>query len=85
MIEPKLIIDLIGWVGAGCLLSAYLLVSNGKLDAKSYAYQNLNLIGSFCLIANTYFYGTYALVFLNSIWALIGLNALRKLVSSRNI
>lgn len=85
MIENKLFIDFIGWIGAGCLLSAYLLVSNGKLDAKSYGYQSLNLIGSFCLIGNTYYYGTYALVFLNSIWALIGLNALRQFVTSRNI
>ncbi len=85
MDDIKLLIDLIGWTGALCLLSAYLLVSNGKLDAKSYAYQNLNLIGSFCLIANTYYYGTYALVFLNSIWALIGLHAIRKIATSRNV
>ncbi len=85
MDDIKLLIDMIGWAGALSLLSAYLLVSNGKLDAKTYAYQNLNLIGSLCLIANTYYYGTYALVFLNSIWALIGLNALRNIITSRNV
>lgn len=85
MIDNKILIDFIGWIGAGCLLSAYLLVSNGKLGAKSYRYQFLNIMGSFFLIGNTYYYGTYALVFLNSIWALIGLNAIRELVTSRNI
>ena len=77
--DLKIIIDIIGWIGAGCLLAAYLLVSNGKLDAKSYFYQNLNLIGAFSLIINTYYYETFALVFLNSVWALIGLNTLRKI------
>lgn len=85
MIDNKLFIDIIGWIGAACLLSAYLLVSNGKLDAKSVNYQCMNVVGSFCLIGNTYFYGTYALVFLNSIWALIGINAIRHFLTSRNI
>ncbi len=75
----KLLIDIIGWIGAGSLLCAYLLISNRKFDANSYFYQNLNILGSFCLIANTYYYGTYALVFLNSVWAIIGLNAIRKM------
>lgn len=80
MIELKLLMDMIGWVGAGSLLSAYLLISNGKLGVKTYLYQLLNIGGSLCLIANTYYYGTFALVALNSIWALIGLNALRNII-----
>ncbi|MCP5380889.1 MAG: hypothetical protein H6912_00840 [Kordiimonadaceae bacterium] len=78
----KLIMDIIGWVGALSLLIAYLLISNGRLDADNKHYQYLNLIGSFCLISNTYFYGTMALVFLNSVWALIGINSLRKIMKN---
>lgn len=85
MNDIKILIDIIGWIGALSLLSAYLLISSDKLDAKSFAYQGLNLLGSFCLIGNTLYYGTYALVFLNSIWALIGLNAIRQILTSRNI
>ena len=75
-----LYIDVIGWIGAGCLLIAYLLISNGKLSATTYTYQVLNTFGSICLIINTYIYGTIPLVMLNSIWLLIGLNTLRKLI-----
>ncbi|HPF45575.1 MAG: hypothetical protein KDF58_09255 [Alphaproteobacteria bacterium] len=80
----KLMMDVIGWVGALSLLLAYLLISNGKLDASTKLYQYLNLIGSFCLISNTYYYGTMALVFLNTVWALIGINSLRKLITKEN-
>tara|TARA_R110002096_G_scaffold416576_2_gene619469 strand:+ start:319898 stop:320152 length:255 start_codon:yes stop_codon:yes gene_type:complete len=80
MDDIKLLIDIIGWIGALSLLMAYLLISSGKLEAKTYFYQNLNLLGSFCLIANTFYYGTMALVFLNSIWALIGINSLKNII-----
>ena len=74
-----LYIDVIGWIGASCLLIAYLLISNGKLSANTYTYQVLNAFGSICLIINTYIYGTIPLVMLNSTWLLIGLHTLRKL------
>ncbi|MBT5074078.1 MAG: hypothetical protein HOH18_05540 [Kordiimonadaceae bacterium] len=76
MDELKLLMDGIGWLGALSLLSAYLLVSNGKIEPKTFLYQGLNIFGSFCLIANTYYYGTMSLVFLNSVWALIGIAVL---------
>jgi len=80
----KILMDVIGWIGASSLLSAYLLISNGKIEVKTYLYQLLNIGGSLCLISNTFYYGTYALVALNTIWALIGLNALRKLSFGAN-
>lgn len=80
MDNVKLLMDIIGWIGAGSLLSAYLLISNAKIEVKTYLYQLLNIGGSICLIANTYYYGTFALVALNSIWALIGLNALKNII-----
>lgn len=71
--EVHIMIDIIGWVGAISLLAAYLLISNGKLSAKTYGYQGLNLLGSVCLIINSYSYGTIPLVALNTTWLLIGL------------
>ena len=84
MDDLKFLMDMVGWIGAGALLVAYLLISNGKLSAKTYLYQNLNLLGSFFLIANTYYYGTMALVFLNSVWAIIGLNSLRNIITKKH-
>lgn len=81
--EVSIMIDIIGWIGAISLLVAYLLISNGKLAAKTYAYQGLNLLGSVCLIINSYSYGTIPLVALNTTWLLIGLNTVRVLIKEQ--
>lgn len=81
MDELKTLMDVVGWLGATSLLTAYLLVSSGKVIPKTFLYQGLNICGSFFLIANTYYYGTMALVFLNSVWALIGVNSLRQMIN----
>ncbi len=80
MNDQKILMDLVGWAGAATLLIAYLLVSSGKVSAKTVLYQNLNIFGSFCLIINTYYYGTMSLVFLNTMWALIGLYSLTAII-----
>ena len=80
MNDQKLLMDLVGWVGAATLLIAYLLVSKGKVSAKTIFYQNLNIFGSLCLVINTYYYGTISLVFLNAMWALIGLYSLKTVI-----
>ena len=56
MNDQKLLMDLVGWVGAATLLIAYLLVSKGKVSAKTIFYQNLNIFGSLCLVINTYYF-----------------------------
>lgn len=81
MNDIKLLMDIIGWIGAGSLLTAYLLISNNKVTAKTYLYQNLNILGSLCLITNTYYYGTMALVFLNTVWGIIGLYSLKNIIA----
>jgi hypothetical protein len=80
MNEIHIIVDIIGWAGAGVLLFAYLFVSNGKMAAKSYIYQGLNAFASICLIYNTYTYGTIPLVALNTAWLLISLNTIRTIL-----
>lgn len=73
MNETKLLVDIIGWIGAGSLLLAYLLISTNRVIGKSYLYQGLNLLGSFGFIVNSYCYGALPSVALNVIWLLIGL------------
>ena len=78
----RLIVDLIGWIGAGALLLAYGMVSFKRLRADSGRYQLLNAFGSCCLIVNTAYYRAYPSAFVNVIWILIAIlasvNARRK-------
>jgi energy-converting hydrogenase Eha subunit B len=71
----KLVVDLVGWMGAGLLLTAYAMVSFKKLCPDSGYYQLLNAIGSCCLIVNTMYYRAYPSAFVNVIWILIAILA----------
>jgi hypothetical protein len=77
--------DAIGWAGAAALLLAYAMVSSGKVEGNSTAYQFLNVVGSLLLAANTIFYRAYPSSFVNLIWMGIAIFfiATRKRLSSR--
>lgn len=76
--EHNLIIDILGWVGAVALLSAYGLVSMKKLEGDSIPYQLLNLAGGLFLIVNTVYYGAYPSSGVNLVWSLIAILALSR-------
>ena len=71
----KLLIDAVGWIGAGLLLIAYGLVSFRRLRADSVSYQAFNGFGSLGLIANTLYYHAYPSAFVNLVWITIALIA----------
>ncbi|HEY3249918.1 MAG TPA: hypothetical protein VGK25_02260 [Ignavibacteria bacterium] len=72
----KIFIDITGWAGSLCVLTAYGLLSTHKLTANSKLYQWLNIIGSLCLIINTVFYSAYPSTFVNVVWLFIAIFAL---------
>ena len=74
-----LLIDIVGWIGAGLILLAYGLLTAGKLQARSVAYQGMNVIGALGFIANGWYHGAMPSAVLNIIWAGIGLVALWKI------
>ena len=76
--EIRLVIDILGWIGAAALLIAYGLVSTKRLQGDSFPYQFLNLVGSALLIANSFYYGAYPSVSVNVIWIAIAIFALLK-------
>lgn len=75
----QLIVDIVGWIGAGLILGAYALLTAGRVDAKSYLYQGMNVVGALGFIANGWWYGAMPSAVLNIIWAGIGLFALWQL------
>jgi hypothetical protein len=79
-----LVIDIIGWIGAGCLLLAYSLVSRGRVAGGGRPYQLLNVSGSVGLAVNTIAYEAWPSTALNLFWLGIGLIALIRLTRTRS-
>ena len=68
-----MIFDVIGWVGTAIVLTAYVLVSTGKIQAKASAYQAANVVAGVGLGLNAYVNDAWPLVALNVVWAAVGL------------
>lgn len=71
-----LVIDIVGWLGAGLILGAYALLTAGKVEARSVTYQGMNVVGALGFIANGWWHGAMPSAVLNVVWAGIGLFAL---------
>lgn len=74
-----LLIDTLGWIGMACILIAFYLNSNNRIDSQSATYQWINAVGSLFLIINTYYYAAYPPMMLNVVWLFIAFLALIKL------
>jgi hypothetical protein len=66
-------IEIVGWVAAALMLSAYLLLTMGKISARSGFYQWLNVLSGAGFIVNSGWNGAYPSAFINVIWMIIGL------------
>ncbi|MBI4785774.1 MAG: hypothetical protein HY782_01845 [Chloroflexi bacterium] len=64
----KILVDVIGWIGALALLTAYGLVSLRRIEGDASGYQRLNLVGGACLVVNTVYYGAYPSSLVNLVW-----------------
>ena len=70
------VMDVCGWTGGLLLISAYALVSFGRISAQGAAFQSLNLIGSLMLAANSVWHGAWPSASVNLIWIGVGIAAL---------
>jgi hypothetical protein len=67
------------------ILGAYALLTAGRVEARSIAYQGMNVVGALGFIVNGWWHGALPSAVLNIVWAGIGLAALwqiRKKASS---
>lgn len=81
MKQRRIFFEVCGYGGMACILGAYLAVSFGWLHAEGFSYQLLNLVGS---IGNLVYYRykrAYSGEILDSVWALVALVALVRLIS----
>ena len=64
----SLLIEVAGWAGAILILAAYALVSTGRLQPRSLAFQWMNLLGAAGFVLNSGFHGAWPSTILNIIW-----------------
>ena len=83
MSAPELLVEAAGWTGALLILGAYGLLTAGRLQAQSVAYQALNVIGAAGFIVNGWWHGALPSAVLNVIWMLIGGVALWRIAARR--
>jgi hypothetical protein len=79
----KLLVEVAGWIAAVLILTAYGLLSAGKLTGKSVSYQLMNIVGAIGFVINTGYNGAIPSAVLNVIWVGIGVWALVKIRMSR--
>lgn len=79
----KIAVEIAGWIAAVLILSAYGLLSAGKLTGKSVTYQLMNIVGAIGFVINTGYNGAIPSAALNVIWVGIGVWALVKIRMNR--
>jgi hypothetical protein len=72
----KVLVEVIGWAAATMMLSAYVLLTTGRLRSLSPTYQWLNVLSGAGFIVNSGWNGAYPSAALNLIWMAIGLYGL---------
>ena len=76
MTTTEILIEAAGWSGAVLILGAYILLSLGRLQGNSPAYQWANVIGAAGFILNSGYHGAIPSVAINILWVAIGVFAL---------
>jgi len=76
-------IEIIGWAAALLILAAYGLLTAGKLEAQSRAYQWMNVLGAAGFIVNSGWNGAIPSAALNVVWAGIGVAALWRIARKK--
>ena len=72
----KILVEIIGWAAATMMLSAYVLLTTGRLRSLSPTYQWLNVLSGAGFIVNSGWNGASPAAFLNFIWMGLGLYGL---------
>lgn len=73
-------ITAMGWIGSVAVIAAYALNSLQKIKSDSFIFQVLNLTGAVLLIVNSVFKEAYPFTFINSVWAVIAVVALFRMM-----
>jgi hypothetical protein len=79
----ELLIGILGWTGSLLVIGAYGLNSYQKIKSDSLAFQLMNLVGGILLIINSVFKEAYPFTFINTVWVIIALPALIRILNKK--
>jgi hypothetical protein len=77
------IISILGWIGSVLVISAYGLNSYQKIKSDSLPFQLMNLVGGILLIINSIYKEAYPFTFINTVWVIIAIPALIRILNKR--
>ncbi len=80
---PQIAIEVIGWLAAAIILASYVLLSLGRIEARGYLYQWMNVIGASGFVLNSGYNGALPSAGLNVVWAAMGVFTLRSVWRAR--
>ena len=75
-----IVVSIIGWIGTGCIVTAFFLHEMKKLDAtKSQFYQLLNIFGALGIGVNVFVHQAWPAFALQCLWGVIAFVALMRM------
>lgn len=82
---PQIAIEVIGWFAAAIILASYVLLSLGRIEARGYLYQWMNVIGASGFVLNSGYNGALPSAGLNVVWAAMGFFTLWSVRRARQV
>jgi hypothetical protein len=79
-----MMLNILGWAGAGSYIIAYVLLSAGWMKAEQVRYHALNAIGGLFLVIFSYAVHDQPNLFVNLIWILIAAVSSWRIIVSRS-
>ncbi|WP_433254998.1 CBU_0592 family membrane protein [Streptosporangium sp. CA-135522] len=79
----SLLINTLGWLGAGLMLYGYATVSASRMAGDGMPYQTINLVGAIALMINSAYHSAWPSAILNVVWGVIGLMAAARMFMAR--
>ena len=81
----EIFVSMLGWIGSLLVIGAYGLNSYQKIKSDSLVFQLMNLAGGILLIINRVYKEAYPFTFINTVWVLIAIPAIFRIVSKKQI
>ncbi len=81
----EILISTLGWVGSLLVIGAYGLNSYQKIKSDSLPFQLMNLAGGILLIINSVYKEAYPFTFINTVWVLIAITAIFRIINKKQI
>ena len=81
----EIFVSMLGWIGSLLVIGAYGLNSYQKIKSDSLIFQLMNLVGGILLIINSMYKEAYPFTFINTVWVLIAILAIFRIVSKKQI